>query len=145
MKTPEMKFYTHRSGKQQQMMTSNTVKDHIVQYVQKTSKNGQDIAISLWNIEKRDLMRDRPFRGEVVSINANKARIEQDGLDIIYQAQITRYLERVEMLDQNLAKAYALIYSMYCNKTMQNMIEEHPDFNGEINDYPIGYSRSSRS
>ena len=68
MKTPEMKFYTHGSGKQQQMMMYNTVKDHIVQYVQKIYKNGQDIAISLRNPEKMDLTRDRPFRVEWLAL-----------------------------------------------------------------------------
>ena len=58
MKTPEMKFYTHRSGKQQQLMTYTTVK--IVQFIQKTYKNGQDIAISLRNLQKVDLMGERP-------------------------------------------------------------------------------------
>ena len=56
------------------------------------------------------------------------------GLDIIYQAQITRYIERVETLDQNLTRAYALIYSTYCNRTLQNRIEEHPNFETTIRD-----------
>jgi hypothetical protein len=34
-------------------------------------------------------------------------------------------------------KAYALIFSTYCNKTMQNRIEEHPDFESTIRDDPI--------
>ena len=59
-KTPEMKFYMHGSGKQQQLMTYTTVKDHIVQFVQKTYKNRQDIVISLRNLRKMDLMGERP-------------------------------------------------------------------------------------
>ena len=128
MRTPEMKFYTHRSGKQQQLMTYNTVKDHIVQYVQKTYRNGQDITISLRNLQKVDLMGERPCRGQSISLDENKARMEQSSLVIIYQAQITRYIERVETLDQNMTRAYALIYSTYCNRTLQNRIEEHLNF-----------------
>ena len=45
--TKEMKFYPHTVGSQQQSVTYDTVKDHIVQYVQKTYKNGIDIAESL--------------------------------------------------------------------------------------------------
>ena len=100
-----MKLYTHGSGKQQQFMTYNTVKDHIVQDIQKTYKSRQAITISLRNLEKKNLMGVRPFRGEAISMDANEARIEQDGLDIVYQAQITRFLERVETLDQNLPRA----------------------------------------
>ena len=132
-----MKFYTHGSGKQQQLMTYTTVKDHIVQFIQKTYKNGQDIAISLRNLRKIDLMGERPRRGELTSPDANEARMEQSGLAIIYQAPITRYIERVETLDQNLTRAYALIYSTYCNRTLQNRIEEHPNFETTIRDNPI--------
>ena len=49
-------------------------------------------------------------------------------MDILYQAELERYLDRKESLEQNLTKADALIFSTYCNKTMQNQIEEHPKF-----------------
>ena len=75
-----------------------------------------------------DLMGERPRRGEWTSLDTNEARMEQSSLDIVYQAQIMRYIERVETLDQNLTRAYALIYSTYCNRTLQNRIEEHPNF-----------------
>jgi len=43
----EIKFYPHGGGSQQQNVTFDTVKDHIVQQVQKTYKYGIDIAKSL--------------------------------------------------------------------------------------------------
>jgi hypothetical protein len=58
-------------------------------------------------------------------------------MDIMYQAKLERYLERKDALEQNLTKAYALIFSTYCNKTMQNRIEEHPDYETTIRDDPI--------
>ena len=36
-----------------------------------------------------------------------------------------------------MTKAYALIFSTYCNKTMQNRIEEHPEYENTICDDPI--------
>ncbi len=36
-----------------------------------------------------------------------------------------------------MTKAYALIFSTYCNKTMQNRVEEHPEFETTIRDDPI--------
>jgi hypothetical protein len=62
---------------------------------------------------------------------------KQAGLDILYQAQLERYLDRQATLEQNLYKAYALIFSTYCNKMMQNRIEEHPDYKNTICDNPI--------
>ena len=41
------------------------------------------------------------------------------------------------MLDQNLTKAYALIFSTYCRKAMQLRIKEHPSFETTIQDDPI--------
>ncbi len=55
----------------------------------------------------------------------------------MYQAELERYLDRKDMLEQNLARAYALIFSTYCNKKMQNRIEEHPNFDTTIWDDPI--------
>ena len=74
-----MKFYTHGSGKQQQLMTYNTIKDHIVHYIQKTYKNGQDIAISLRSLEELDLMGERPCRGKAINPVADRASMEQGG------------------------------------------------------------------
>ena len=48
-----------------------------------------------------------------------------------------RFIERRETLEANLLKAYALIYDTYCNKTMQNRIEESTDFETKIRDNPI--------
>ena len=67
----------------------------------------------------------------------DKQKQEQDGLDIDYQEKLKMYLDRHRTLEQNLPKAYALIYSTYCNKTMQNRIEEHPDFTTKLQDDPI--------
>ena len=47
--------------------------------------------------------------------------------------------EREDTLNENLLKAYALIFSNYCSKTIQNRIEEHPDFESVIRDDPIEF------
>jgi hypothetical protein len=58
-------------------------------------------------------------------------------MDIMYQAKLERYLERKDTLEQNLTKAYALIVSQYCNKTICNRIEEHIGYENTIRDDPI--------
>jgi hypothetical protein len=65
-------------------------------------------------------------------------------MDILYQAELERYLDRKDTLEQNLTKAYALIFSTYCNKTMQNRIEEHPKFESIIRDDPIELLNKTR-
>jgi hypothetical protein len=51
----EMKFFPHGIGRDKQTVTYDTVKEHIVQYVQKTYKNGQDVAVSLRDLVIKDL------------------------------------------------------------------------------------------
>ena len=40
-------------------------------------------------------------------------------------------------LEKGLHKAYALIFTNYCTKAMQNRIEQHPDYQSTIMDDPI--------
>ena len=46
-------------------------------------------------------------------------------------------MDRKNTLETNLGRAYVLILSTYCNGTMQHRIEEHPDFESEIQNDPI--------
>jgi hypothetical protein len=62
-KQPEMKFFPHGIGRGQQAVSYDTVKDHIVQYVQKTYRNGQDDAVSIRNLVVMDLTPHKPTRG----------------------------------------------------------------------------------
>jgi hypothetical protein len=84
-----------------------------------------------------DLQSPVPTRGQSTETNPVGNRNEQAGMDIMHQANLERYLEQKDTLEQNLTKAYALIFSTYCNKTTQNWIEEHPDYETTICDDPI--------
>jgi hypothetical protein len=77
------------------------VKDHIVQYVQKTYRNGQDAAISIRNLEVIDLTPHEPSRGSSTRSEAADNLKQQAGVDILYQAELERYLERRDTLEQN--------------------------------------------
>jgi hypothetical protein len=59
-----MKFFPHGIGRERQTVTYDTVKDNIVQFVQKTYNNGQDIAISLRDLTIKDLSTLQPVRGQ---------------------------------------------------------------------------------
>ena len=135
-KQPEFKFYPHGSGKQQQSVTYGTVKEKIESYVQKTFKDGQDIADSLRELKKKALKGLKPDRDLSTKPDAEKA-VEQVGLDIIYKAKVQRWIERQDTLESNLSKAYALIFDNYCAKSMQSRVEQHPDFEKQIRNDPI--------
>ena len=84
---------------------------------------------------EKDLTAEMPIRrmsGLVAGSEERIRRIEQDRYDVLYTAEIQNYMDRKITLDTNLERAYALILSTYCNRTMQHRIEEHPDFESMI-------------
>ena len=64
-------------------------------------------------------------------------KLEQDGFDMRYQAEIKQFLDWQSGLEENLMKAYALIFGTYCSKALQSRVEEHPDFETTIRDDPV--------
>ena len=55
----------------------------------------------------------------------------------MFQERIKKHLDRETALNSNLKKAYAMIFSTYCSKIIQNRIESHPDYESKICDDPI--------
>ena len=133
-----MKFLPHTIGTNK--ATYEIVKMHIEQYEQKTYKHRQDIAKSLREQEKKDLTAEMPVRmmsGPVAESEEGVRKIEQEGYNVLYTAEVQNYKDRKNTLDTNLGRAYALILSTYSNGTMQHHIEEHPDFVSMIQKNPI--------
>ena len=130
-----MKFAPQVQGRPQQA-TYATVKEHLAQNIQKTFRYGHLIAKSLEDGKKVDISGDKPTRQ--ISELAKAAQVaEQKGFDIEYQERLSRYLDKEDALEQGMLRAYALIMSNYCTKTMIQRIEEHPDFSSKIKDNPI--------
>ena len=121
---------------QQQSVTHDTVKVHIVQYVQKMCKNGIDIAKSLKKEEMKDLSAPVPRRKVSVASDASR-QVEQDGFDIVCKVEVQEHLKRVQQPEENKTKAHALIFSMCCDRAMQPRIEEHVDCESKIKNDPF--------
>jgi hypothetical protein len=120
--------------------TFATVKEHAVQQIQKTYKNGGDIAESLNKEEKIDLDKFEPTR--TLSKKTGKGEeteraIEQEGLNIKYKVAIEQWSARRNDLEREMMKAYSLIYQNFCTTAMQSRIKEHPEFESKIRDDPI--------
>ena len=140
------KFAPHFSGKQQGH-TYDTVKDHIIQYVQKNLKNGLDMAEMLRSgtyatpgiKPVRLIEEDRLIYQGMTAENkpsSDKMKILQDGNDIEYREELRKYNARARQYEENKSKTYAIIMD-YCNKTMQNCIEEVKDFELRIRNDPL--------
>jgi hypothetical protein len=106
-----MEFFPHGIGRDRQAVTYDTVKDHIVQYVQKTYRNGQDAAVFIRNLSVIYLTPQEPNQGRATRADSAEKLEHQAGMNITYQAKLERYLDRKDTLEQNLTKAYALFFS----------------------------------
>jgi hypothetical protein len=83
-----MKFFPYGIGRDTQTsVTYDTVKEHILQYIHKTYKNGQNIAVSLRDLEKKDLTSLMPMRGQYIEDSQVENTKEQARMDIMYQAE----------------------------------------------------------
>jgi hypothetical protein len=92
-KSPEMTFVPHGIGKDRQTVTYQTVKDYIIQLVQKSFRNGKDVADSLRKMQKIDMTKNMPVRKLSRATGTDKA-MEQEGYDMLYKAEINIYTKR---------------------------------------------------
>ncbi len=84
-----------------------------------------------------DLANAEPARTLSNETDATVKVVDQAGLDIKYQEELRRHLDQKDALREGLNKAYALIFTNYCTKTMQSRIEEHPDYEPILKNNPI--------
>jgi hypothetical protein len=101
--------------------------------VQKSFRNGKDVADSMRKMEKMDMTTKIQIRRiSRVSGGADEKATEQEGFDILYKAEIDMYTKRKHELEDNMNKTYSLIYLQHCNKTIQDRINAHPEFETKI-------------
>jgi hypothetical protein len=128
----ELKFSPIQYQANTQGATYATVKDAIIQQIEKTYKGGIDIGQSLEDMKEVDLISAIPIRVIATSEEPEEKLVEQAGLDIMYDNEVGRY-----PLREGLNKAYALIFTTYCTKQMQARIEQLPDYESKLKHKPI--------
>ena len=102
-------FYPHGFGKYQQTSMFASIKEHIIFQVQKNYEYGADIAVSIRDGKKFDMEEVEPIRLISQASDPETKRMEQTGMDIMYQERVKKHLDCETALNTNLKKAYALI------------------------------------
>jgi hypothetical protein len=123
-----LKFSPHLYQGKTQTAAYATTTDAVIQHIQKSYKGGQDIAKALEDMQVVDVTAVEPTRIISLETDATARVVDQAGLDIKYQEELRRHLDRKNALREGLNKAYALIFTNYCTKMMQSRIKEHPDY-----------------
>jgi hypothetical protein len=70
-----------------------------------------------------------PVRGVSIKTVQEERHFKQKSFDIIFQSECQVYAERQLTLQQNGPKAFALIMTQFCTKTMRQHVENHKDYN----------------
>jgi hypothetical protein len=106
-----MKFIPHGIGKEvRQTATYQAVKNYIIQLVQKSFRNGKDVADSIRKMENMYMTTKIPTRRLSGASGADEKATEQEGYDILYKAETDMYTKRKHELEHNMNKTYSLIY-----------------------------------
>ena len=134
--TREYKFYPQRTGPGSPGHTYETVKDYIIRQIQRTFQYGYDVAESIEALTDKDMNAVAPVRDTSAKTNADERKLEQDAMDMKYQAELDEWVRRKGIYKANTIKAYSLIYDT-CSLSMQNRVNEHPDFDTTIKNNPV--------
>jgi hypothetical protein len=72
--------------------------------VQKSFRNGKDVADSIRKMERIDMTTKIPVRRLSRASNADDMATEHEGYDILYKAEIDMYTKRKHELEDNMNK-----------------------------------------
>ena len=87
-----------------------------------------DVAKSLKKMQWLDLEAVKPVC-EKTKLNMDKGGVaEQELMKLRHQEEHARHLDRMRECGDTMCRAFAMIKSQHCTKTMQTRVEERPDY-----------------
>jgi hypothetical protein len=113
-----------------------TTSEFLINYIKKTFERGNDVAEALRTLtpEDTDLWKPVLQFSTVTDTVVNKQENRQHELE--YKANLDEFMRRKRSYDDNLFKAYALIWER-CAKAMQNKVMARSNFVISIYNDPI--------
>ena len=131
----EMKFYMQSNSKGM-CYTFETVKDYIIEKIQKNFDKPSDIVVTLRDLMKMDLEKNKPIREKSTIVDEEEREFKQQSNDMEYKLNFSKWRDRSLLYPDNLKKAYAVIMG-YCSLSIRERIESDPDFETVIRDDPV--------
>ena len=96
------------------------------------------MAESIQKLQKKDLLPERPVLPEHVQGPSLYAAMRTNEANkFTFRAEMDDWIQRKRNLDERLYQAYSYIFMNHCDKTIQERIEQHPDFDAVIRGNPI--------
>ena len=123
--------YIYTLGNKQAIECVEVTK-YLLNHIQEKYQFGDDIVLALEEREAFNIKIHKPVK-EIVDpaiTRDAKANLEEQN-NLIYQAQIKKYVDREVAYSQNVKKAYSLLFKQ-CAKTLKEMIKRQADFKTRI-------------
>jgi hypothetical protein len=142
----EYKFTPPDSTSSMAQASYTSVKEHLLVYIQKEFGTGMlDIYDSIDKEEEIDLSKEKPVVQTSKSSDDKVAEQENKAYQYDYRDDMKLHKQRVLTFKENLVKAYGLIWDDYMTTTMQNRIEQHPEYASKIKNNPVELVLAIRS
>jgi hypothetical protein len=123
-------------GSSKQASDFETTSEFLINYVKKTFDRGNDVAEALRILAPTDTEMWKPTLQFSASTDVNVEKQENRQYELEYKADLDEYMRRKRSYNDNLFKAYALVWER-CAKAMQNKIMAISDFETRIYNNPI--------
>ena len=157
------KFSPQVVGQKNEYATFASIKEKIIRRAQVELSQGYDVK---WSLEEGKEIDFDQIKPELEIIDIEEVMAETNGISeddyatytpdrqptkkekrklaVIqeqhnksYDNAMERLEDQKEIYDENMKKIYMKIFDEYCTTTMQNRIQQHPDFNSTLKDDPI--------
>jgi hypothetical protein len=135
-KKKSIEDYFFYVGSSKQASDFETTSEFLVNYVKKTFDRGNDVAEALRVLEPCNTDLWKPSLAFSIESDATLKAQENRQYELEYKADLDEFMRRRRSYNENLFKAYALIWER-CAKAMQNKIMAQSDFESKIYNSPI--------
>jgi hypothetical protein len=136
-KKKSIEDYFFYVGSSKQASDFETTSEFLVNYVKKTFDRGNDVAEAPRTLTPEDTELWKPALQFSTATEDTKSKQENRQHELEYKANLDEFMRRKRSYDDNLFKAYALIWER-CAKAMQNKIMARSNFEAaEIYNDPI--------
>jgi hypothetical protein len=135
-KKKSIEDYFFYVGSSKQASDFETTSEFLVNYVKKTFDRGNDVAEALRVLEPCNTDLWKPSLAFSIESDTTLKAQENRQYELEYKADLDEFMRRRRAYNDNLFKAYALIWER-CAKAMQNKIMAQSDFESKIYNNPI--------
>ena len=115
-----MKFYPRGTGLDRQTEKFTKVKQYLILKIKSEFVNGSDISESICKEVILDLSKEMPIKRISTEDKPSRVGSQNDFFKAVWNIQIQNNVNGENKLEENVKKAYAMIFKQFCPSHMTN-------------------------